>query len=68
LYFLEPYGAKPDAQWPYLENPYHYPEPRHILSEMIHNFVTNKSYKFGYNLYNIQGTIRNGNIRDSECG
>jgi hypothetical protein len=68
LYFFDPYGAKPDTQWPYLENPNHLPEPRHKLSEIIHDFVTNKGYKFTWNPYNIQGTIRNGNIRDSECG
>jgi hypothetical protein len=68
LYFFDPYGARPDTQWPYLKNPQYLPEPRHTLSEIIHEYVTNKHYKFTWNPYNIQGTIRNGNIRDSECG
>jgi hypothetical protein len=27
-----------------------------------------KGYKYDWNTYNIQGTIRNGEIRDGECG
>jgi hypothetical protein len=39
-----------------------------VLSEIIKWYVYNSNYKFTYNKHNIQETIRNGNIRDSECG
>jgi hypothetical protein len=31
-------------------------------------YVTKDGYSFSYNIYNIQGNIRNGDIRDSMCG
>jgi hypothetical protein len=68
LYFFDPYGLRVDSQWSYLENPMMEHEPRHVLSEIIHRYVTVDDYHFSYNIYNIQGTIRNGSIRDSECG
>jgi hypothetical protein len=67
IYFMDPYGKPPDTQWPYLENPEGLPEPKHVLSEIIQRYVL-KGYKYDWNTYNIQGTIRNGEIRDSECG
>jgi hypothetical protein len=68
LYFFDPHGNPPDKQWPYLENPQLLPEPYHMLTAIIQRYVTSDGYHFRYNPYNIQGTIRNGDIRDSECG
>jgi hypothetical protein len=68
IYFIDPYGLPPDHQWSWLENPQQLPEPRHVLTEIIKRYVYESIYKFRYNKYNIQGTIRNGDIRDSECG
>jgi hypothetical protein len=68
LYFFDPYGSMPDKQWPYLENPQLLPEPFHMLSAIIRRYMLSDGYRFYFNHYNIQGTIRNGNIRDSECG
>jgi hypothetical protein len=68
VYFFDPYGTAPDQQWPYLENPELLPEPPHILSNIIWRYIVADGYRFSYNPYNIQGTIRNGDIRDSECG
>jgi hypothetical protein len=44
------------------------PEPEFKLSEYIKNAVEKQGYKFHRNSFNIQGTIRNGHIADSECG
>jgi hypothetical protein len=68
LYFFDPYGTPPDKQWPYLENPEVLPEPPHVLTSIIKRYIISDGYTFTYNTYNIQGTIRNGDIRDSECG
>jgi hypothetical protein len=59
IYFFDPYGKPPDSQWPYLENPQHLPEPRHVLTEIIGRYVYQKGYRFRHNHYNIKGTIRN---------
>jgi hypothetical protein len=68
IYFFDPYGNPPDTQWPYLENPELLPEPYHVLSAIIREYVLKHGYEFRFNRFNIQGTIRNGDIRDSECG
>jgi hypothetical protein len=68
LYFFDPYGTPPDKQWPYLENPELLPEPCHVLTSIIRRINISDGYRFSFNHYNIQGTIRNGDIRDSECG
>jgi hypothetical protein len=68
LYFFDPYGTPPDKQWPYLENPELLPEPYHVLTSIIRRAIISEGYRFSFNPYNIQGTIRNGDIRDSECG
>jgi hypothetical protein len=67
VYFFDPYGTPPDKQWPYLENPELLPEPCHVLSSIIRRYIISQNYQFSFNHYNIQGTIRNGDIRDSEC-
>jgi hypothetical protein len=66
VYFFDPYGKPPDAQWPFLENPFNQAEPYHMLSEIINDLVK-KGYVFTYNTYNIQGTLKSS-IADSECG
>lgn len=68
VYFFDPYGKPRGSQWPYLENPQYLPEPKHVLTEIICRYVYKRGYRFRHNHYNIQGTIRNGDIRDSECG
>jgi hypothetical protein len=68
IYFFDPYGTPPDHQWPYLENPEMLPEPPHVLTQIIRRYVIEEKYRFHYNSYNIQGTIRNGDICDFECG
>jgi hypothetical protein len=68
LYFFDPYGTPPDKQWPYLENPELLPEPCHVLTSIIRRYIISQGYRFSFNHYNSQGTIRNGDIRDSECG
>jgi hypothetical protein len=68
VYFFDPYGTPPDKQWPYLENPELLPEPYHMLSSIIRRYIISQGYRFSFNHYNIQVTIRNGDIRDSECG
>jgi hypothetical protein len=68
IYFFDPYGNPPDTQWPYLENPQLLPEPYHVLSAIIREYILKHGYEFRFNRFNIQGTIRNGDIRDSECG
>jgi hypothetical protein len=68
IYFFDPYGNKVDSQWPYLVNPEHKPEPRHVLSEIIHKYTVGYGYKFTYNGYNIQGSLKDSSISDSECG
>jgi hypothetical protein len=68
LYFFDPYGTAPDNQWPYLENPELLFEPPHVLSNIIRRYIIADGFRFSYNHYNIQGSIRNGDIRDSECG
>lgn len=67
IYFFDPYGLPPDAQWPYLENPLNMPEPMHILTDIINEHIKH-GYQFSFNPLNIQGHLRNGDIRDSECG
>jgi hypothetical protein len=44
------------------------PEPPHVLASIIKRYIISDGYTFTYNTYNIQGTIRNSNIKDSECG
>jgi len=67
IYFFDPYGLPPDSQWPYLDNPANAPEPVHTLSHIIKQH-TNNGYNYSFNPLNIQGHLRNGDIRDSECG
>jgi hypothetical protein len=66
IYFFDPYGKPPDAQWMFLDNPSMMAEPYHMLSEIINNLVK-KGYNFTYNTYNIQGMLKSP-IADSECG
>jgi hypothetical protein len=68
LYFFDPYRTPPDKQWPYLENLEFLSEPYHMLTSIIRRTIISDGYRFSFNHYNIQGTIRNGDIRDSECG
>jgi hypothetical protein len=68
VYFFDPYGTPPDKQWSYLENPQFLPEPYHMLTTIIRRYLISDGYRFSFNHYNIQGTIRNGDTRDSECG
>jgi predicted secreted protein len=68
MYFFDPYGNPPDSQWPFLVNPANMPAPEFKLSEYIKDAVEKHGYKFNRNSYNIQGSIRNGHIVDSECG
>jgi hypothetical protein len=39
-----------------------------MLTSIIRRYLISDGYRFSFNHYNIQGTIRNGDIRDSECG
>jgi hypothetical protein len=68
MYFFDPYGNPPDGQWPFLINPENMPTPEFKLSEYIKELVEKHGYKFNRNPYNIQGSIRNAHIIDSECG
>jgi hypothetical protein len=39
-----------------------------MLTAIIRRYLISDDCQFSFNHYNIQGTIRNGDIRDSECG
>jgi hypothetical protein len=68
LYFFDPYGNPVDKQWPYLVNPEHKMEPRHVLSDIVHKYTIGFGFKFSYNGFNIQGSLRDSSLADSECG
>lgn len=70
-YFFDPYGRNVDTQWPYLRGYDKYETEYTILK----NIIDNTNYRYSYNPYNIQGTLKEicitekcKIVADNECG
>lgn len=74
IHFWDPYGRKPDDQWPYLYGYDKYFTPYYILSSIIRDYIE-KGYKYYCNPFNVQGELINDCnssvckiIAENECG